>query len=692
MVGDFASAAGQRSPAESTADAIALRPAYRSDIDGLRAIAVIPVVIYHAGLAIFPGGFVGVDVFFVISGYLITSILAMELAAGQYSITNFYARRLRRLLPALAVLLILCSIVSTLLFMPHDLKEFGQSAVATALSASNIYFWLKTGYFDPDAVTKPLLHTWSLAVEDQYYLIFPILMLGAARVFKRHWRYVIGLLFAVSLLFSAVEVSHAPTAAFYLLPARMWELLLGSLLAIRPLPAGPRWLREALAGLGLALIGFAVFCFDTDTVFPGLNALVPCVGALLVIHASPRTFIAKLLSLRPLVWIGLISYSLYLYHWPVIVYAKYFLLLEPDQYRQIAFPLCIVSVGLAYLSYRYVETPFRRGAALETRRSLFLAAATAMGFFVCFGLAADRTLGFPQRLSADVRAIAAGALDTSLGRDRCDGLSAADILGGNACGLGRPAGPPSFAVFGDSFAEAVLPGIDALAVQRGEHGASLVHSGCYPLVGVSGVNLTAAEDESCRTFIDASVRYINQNSSIGKIILVGRWSSAAEGTRFGAQVFKDWYIVDQFSKDPGYDENRAVLARGIERTVAAFAGRAVYVVADIPEQPFNVPQAEALCRYLGKTCPGGVGRADFDRRQAAARRILAVGAEQSRYRLINIGERLCSSSECPAVSDGVALYSDDNHLSRAGALLIQDAFDPIFPERLTATGSHNDYR
>jgi hypothetical protein len=229
-----------------------------------------------------------------------------------------------------------------------------------------------------------------------------------------------------------------------------------------------------------------------------------------------------------------------------------------------------------------------------------------------------------------------------------------------------------------------MPAIDAVARRRGERGVSLVHVACYPLVGVIGLNISSADMEACRSFIEASVRYIGETPSIGKIILVGRWTSAAEGSRFGAEAAKDWFIVDRFSPDKGYAENRAVLARGIERTVTAFAGREVYVVADIPEQPFDVPQVEALCRYLGRPCPTGVTRADFDRRQAAARQILAAGAEKSGYRIVNVGERLCSESGCRVIADGASLYSDDNHLSRAGALSVQDAFDPIFRTRVSA--------
>jgi peptidoglycan/LPS O-acetylase OafA/YrhL len=668
----------QRAEGTVTSGELLLRPAYRAEIDGLRAVAVVPVVLYHAGIRLFPGGFVGVDVFFVISGYLITSILALELAAGRYSIIGFYTRRARRLLPALAGLLLFCSVAATLLFMPYDLKEFGQSVVAASLSLSNVYFWLKVGYFDPLATLKPLLHTWSLAVEDQYYLVFPVFMLIAARLMKRRWPWAIAVVLLLSLAVAAVEAYRVPPSAFYLLPSRMWELLLGSLLAVRPLPVGSRRLREGLAALGLVLIFAAVFCYTADTVFPGLAALPPCLGAALVIQYGPETRTAKLLSLRPLVWIGLISYSLYLYHWPLIVFAKYLLIPNEAAFGVFALPVCLLSVGAAYLSYRYIETPFRRGGALRSRRKLFQTAALAMGCFVAFGLAANVTVGFPHRLAAPTRTIALGAIDTTLGHARCDLTSAADIAAGRICHVGDPGGAPSFAVFGDSFAEALMPALDAAARQQGAPGVGLTRGGCYPLVGTVSLSDPPADAAACTAFNAAVVRYINETPSIRRIILIARWTSAAEGTRYGADASKGWFIADRDSTRSGYDENRAVFARAIARTARAFPGRSVYFVAYIPEQPFNVPQAEALCRYLGKPCPGGVPRADFDRRQAYVRQVLSTDAERLHYGVIDLGAALCSATDCPALSGGTALYSDDNHLSRTGAMSVEAALDPIF--------------
>ncbi len=266
---------------------------YRADIDGLRAVAVIPVVLFHAGARWFSGGYVGVDVFFVISGYLITTILVQDFSAGRYSIARFYERRIRRIFPALFVVVLCSSVVGHLLLLPEDLKAFAKSVVATTLFVSNIVFWGESGYFDGPAEMKPLLHTWSLAVEEQYYIAFPIVLFLLYRFASPRiasWVIALGALLSFGL--SVWGVHNAPVATFYLLPTRAWELLVGSLLAVGLVPLfRSRAVAEIAAAFGIALILFAVFTFDHDTPFPGLNALAPCIGAALLIQSGRNGFI-----------------------------------------------------------------------------------------------------------------------------------------------------------------------------------------------------------------------------------------------------------------------------------------------------------------------------------------------------------------------------------------------------------------
>ncbi|WP_420587368.1 acyltransferase family protein [Ruegeria sp.] len=299
---------------------------YRPDIDGLRAVAVVPVVLHHAGFAGVPGGFVGVDIFFVISGFLITTILAREIRDGQFSILSFYERRARRILPALFVVLAACLAVGWFLLLPNQYGNLAVSVGATLLFASNIWFWMDAGdYFGHGIEFAPLLHTWSLAVEEQFYLFFPLLLWALSRASMRVWIRVIVLISLVSLALSMYATTAHPVANFYLTPTRIWELGIGALLAVGAFPALRRPAAvEAVALIGAVLIIGSILLISDHTPFPGITAIPPCLGAAFLIWAGMygRSMIARFLTLRPVVWIGLISYSLNLWHWPVLVAAR----------------------------------------------------------------------------------------------------------------------------------------------------------------------------------------------------------------------------------------------------------------------------------------------------------------------------------------------------------------------------------
>jgi peptidoglycan/LPS O-acetylase OafA/YrhL len=376
---------------------------YRREIDGLRAIAVSSVVLYHAGLHGFGGGFVGVDVFFVISGYLITSIILLEKQAGSFTLTGFYERRARRILPALFLVMLLCLPFAWLWMMPHQIQEFSESLVAVALFSSNILFWKQSDYFDAAAELKPLLHTWSLAVEEQYYLLFPLFLLVAWRLGKRLTAGVLLILAAISLTLAQRGSLAEPAATFYLLPTRFWELLIGVLVAFylseREVgPGATRWGHEAaigeFAGLGgVLLIGYAVVALDKNTPFPGVYALIPTIGAALVIlFANPWTLIGKVLGSAPLVGVGLISYSVYLWHQPILAFLRLrtsdFELSGPGVLIYLA---AVLSAG--YLSFRFVEKPFRSKRAISKIQVIALSLA-GVGIFVSLGLEGHTTKGF----------------------------------------------------------------------------------------------------------------------------------------------------------------------------------------------------------------------------------------------------------------------------------------------------------
>lgn len=350
---------------------------YRRDIDGLRAIAVLPVILFHGGFSAFGGGFLGVDVFFVISGYLIAGILLRDLAAGRFSILGFYERRARRILPALFVVL-LASLALALAWMPPlAFRDFGQSLVATGLFASNVLFWLEAGYFDGAAEAKPLLHSWSLAVEEQYYLLFPLALAALWRFGRAGTLAALGAVALASLIAAAWATRHWPDAAFYLTPFRLWELLAGALLALwlhaRPAGPGNGW----VAGAGLLAIAGSMLGFDSTTPLP---ALLPVAGTVAVIAcAGPGTLAGRLLGSAPLVGIGLISYSAYLWHQPLFAFARIRSLYDPSPALMLG--LVALTLALAWATWAWIEQPFRhRGKAPPRalpRRAPLLGAAVA---------------------------------------------------------------------------------------------------------------------------------------------------------------------------------------------------------------------------------------------------------------------------------------------------------------------------
>ncbi len=340
---------------------------YRREIDGLRAIAVVPVILFHAGFDWFRGGFIGVDVFFVISGYLITSIIISEKQEGRFSIANFYERRARRILPPLIFVMLVCLPLAWIWMLPSQLVDFGKSIMAVSAFVSNVLFWMQSGYFAGASDVKPLLHTWSLAVEEQYYIVFPV-------VVTLLWRY--GQRWLVGLLMLALLASlgmaewgwrHQPHANFFLAPSRVWELLVGALCAFYLFGKENVKGQELLSLLGAVLIGFSVVVFDESTPFPSLYGVIPVLGtALIILFASPETLVARVLSLPLLVAIGLISYSTYLWHQPLFAFGR----LSGFLTASTSLVLIALAFVLGWLSWRYVERPFRNRQRVSLRRLL----------------------------------------------------------------------------------------------------------------------------------------------------------------------------------------------------------------------------------------------------------------------------------------------------------------------------------
>jgi peptidoglycan/LPS O-acetylase OafA/YrhL len=384
---------------------------YRPEIDGLRALAVMPVIFFHAGFGVFAGGYVGVDVFFVISGYLITSLIVEELHGGRFSLVGFYERRARRILPALIVVALACVPFAWLWLLPAEMRSFSKSLVAIAAFVSNLFFWSERGYFGTAIELKPLIHTWSLAVEEQFYLFFPLLLM----IFVRGRRAAVVLLGAISLALCLWLSQVHVHSAFYLLPTRLWELAVGAAVALwRPatgnrVPGAAGW-SSLLEGAGLSMIVAAVLMFDERTTFPGWAATLPVAGAALVIaYGSTATVVGRLLATRALVGLGLISYSAYLWHQPMLAFARHRQWLDAE--GRAATLAIVATLALAWLSWRFVERPFRDRSAWSRGQVFFLSAAGLL-LLAGIGIAGWRTDGFlAQRYPPQDQALLAAFID-----------------------------------------------------------------------------------------------------------------------------------------------------------------------------------------------------------------------------------------------------------------------------------------
>ena len=665
--------------------------AYRPEIDGLRAIAIIPVVLYHAHVPLISGGYVGVDVFFVISGYLITLILGDDIARGNFSILTFYERRVRRIFPALFVVLIASTVLAGGLLLAEELEDYSRSLLSTTLFLSNFHFMGDAGYFNAPAETKPLLHTWSLAVEEQFYIFFPVYIYVMAR-FRKRWLLPTTLaLLALSLLACIILTPYRPEAAFYASPIRAWELLTGCVLAlITPRSALPAALAQWMGAVGLAMIGIAVFTFTDATVFPGAYALVPVVGAALVIHASTANAIGAgaLLSLAPMRFVGLISYSLYLWHWPILVFYRVWRIEHPSA-LEIA-GLIAISVVLSVLSWWFVERPFRWKTLLSTRPRTLAAGSSVMAAGVALATIVILNQGFPNRYPDTVRQMLIAKGDKPK-FDACSDINVktAGLEGAalepwrqvHICPLGAPKSAvaeseATFALWGDSHAGALSPGINAAARQLGMHGVFLGRGGCVPLLGVNQIR---PGFDNCSDLAAAILSYLKERPNIRRVILASRWSIYAMGDRYGNETGNRVLIRDGEVAAPSPAHNGDVFMRGFARTLTALEemGREVVVVTQVPETEYDIPSAMARARWFGRNTDLAPKLEDYRKRQAFVTGLFDQAVSKGRMMVFHVERLLCGHRSCSVADGDRPIYIDSNHLTTQYAASLTEALLPL---------------
>jgi peptidoglycan/LPS O-acetylase OafA/YrhL len=652
---------------------------YRPDIDGLRAIAVLAVVFYHYGFSGFSGGYIGVDVFFVISGYLITALIFSEMRNGHFSLTSFYERRVRRIFPALFAFLTGVTLLSFALLLPSDLARFGKSLTATTFFSANILFWHEGGYFDAVGTVKPLLHTWSLAVEEQFYLIYPTVLFALRKSSRGRLLWWIGLLMLVSFVESFVGIRLSPVSTFYLLPARTWELMLGALLALGDYPVPQSKLaRDVLGATGIAMIGIAVVIFGDGTPFPGPAALLPCVGTALVVYSGSagKSVVGDTLSMRIPVFIGLISYSLYLWHWPLYVLASYFAINGLSILERIA--LVPLSFMLAWGSYRYVEMPFRGKKGILSRQNLFKASLLAMASTAACGGAILLSGGCLWRYDAPVRTLAAGAFDIEPSLAGCFDLSVEKIAAGRLCRLGDQHATTSFLLWGDSQAQFLAPAVSDAASRKGVSGLVVSRPGCPPLIGVE-----RSDNGDCREFSEAVAGFLRRRFDINEVILAARWSRTALGTPYARDEPREIaFLTDDNSKTESFDENRAVFARGLQRTVNfLFHGnRKIVAIGPVPEVGWPVPETSAKLLLLHSSFDIRPEVIQFKHRQQYVLSVIEGLRRTYPMTALFPSEILCGATHCDVQRNGRPYYVDVQHLSVFGGQQLVPLLEEAFPE------------
>ena len=626
---------------------------YRRDIDGLRAVAVVPVLLFHLGFSFLSGGFVGVDVFFVISGYLIGRTINQEIKSGTFSILNFYNRRFRRILPALFFMSAVIWIAITAWFLPDSAAQNGAGMLAATLSVSNILFWRTISYFT-NGENQAFLHTWSLGVEEQFYLFFPLFMVftyAVSRIARRDLLLPLTVdTAAISLALCVILKQTRVSFAFYMLPTRTWELLLGVLVSLDPIHhLAIRWRREAVATTGLLLIVLSMVLIDQHTPFPGIAALAPCLGGALLIAAGAcgATTVGRLLESRPMVFIGLISYSLYLWHWPLIIVAREGFEITTASLQS---KLLIVAASFfaATVSWWFVERPFRRPAV--SRRAIFVSSAAGALVMSAAAAALIVTGGIPNRFDRPTLQFAEFRFDRSRAyrSDVChiETNSKFSNYRRDIC-LPRPGSPPALIVVGDSHAAHLWWGLQQVAGDRPVYQATAV--GCIPLLP-EAAEAFSPECQKLRLFLRRD--FLPQRRG-DTILLSGRWSD---------------HLLPAL-------QATLVWARSI--------GINVIVAGDSPI--YSVPLPHLLARAHQHGDPGYPSQFITDRTDLTAA-VRNIAAQQGSLYL-PLQETMCPRGTCVTLTpDGTPIFFDDDHLTPAGSVWLMQRMWPRIADAVAHPG------
>ena len=641
---------------------------YRPDIDGLRAVAVIAVLLFHLKISGFDGGYIGVDVFFVISGFLITSILLRGLQQEKFSLLEFWKRRIRRIFPVLFFVMLATAVASYfVLLFPTDYSTFSQSLVAQSLFLINIFFMRTGSYFAAPAETAPLLHTWSLAIEEQFYIVFPVLLLVLFTSFKRYLLATLATATVASFAYSVWLVNIAPdqafslpfiphvwggttnlSAGFYFPLARFWELLVGALLAVTGWHIKNKSVAEVTAAGSLITIALTVVFLDDSYAFPGIAALFPVLATALLIAANQnhRTFVQQILAFPVMVGIGLISCSVYLWHWPLIVLAKQStgLILSQTAIQVIIIATFVLSI----ISYHLIERPFRTPKLWSQSWQVFGAAVVSIGILVSIGLYGVVGDGLPKRAPEPASAIAVAAADTNPREFECFRNNYRRIFGDvPQCLIGSTdeTARPSFMLWGDSHANAVMPGFEQAANETEKQGLFYAVGGCPPLITDTAFN----RDPQCTTHNQNALHYILEND-IETVFIVARW--------------KESYPLHT-------DTKTHTIYEALTETIDLIPESTNIVILHTVPQQSDFESRTLFYRTIHTQILPVIQTprdAYITTNQQSRQTIEQLAMERMNVSTIDPGDVFCDDKICSYSKNGTILYTDTNHLNTTGAL------------------------
>lgn len=647
---------------------------FRLDINGLRAWAVVAVVLYHFAVPGFSGGFSGVDVFFVISGFLMAGIVIGGFERSSFSLFGFYMARARRIVPALLVTVIAVLVAGAFILMPNDYQEMGRHARESVFFTSNLRYLSEAGYFDTASHEKWLLHTWSLSVEWQFYLFYPLALMLLQRFLPGRrsliWLHVIGLLLSLGL--SVAWVSDTPERAFYLLPARAWEMLLGGmvfLLAAERVFSDAT--RRALEWSGLALILITLFFVDAGSPWPGALALLPTLGAALVLMGARQdsiwtgSYVAQ--------WLGTRSYSIYLWHWPLMVGLTYYSLQREWSWVVLAIVLSLV---LGHLSFHLVERPASRWL---NKRSNLRALGWLLLAFVLVAVAAQlvRRSGFPERLPEAVAAIETERHNKNPRQKECLNAEARCVFGGEQVAA---------VVIGDSHADAIVTAVAGSLPDINQQGVYFKgESGCLLVEGANWALSSKHEDcEALRKELSEELAELHPGTPV---ILINRVTSYAMGDDFVNPATTPQAPMVYFSRKaakPDAEFLAEFRQHYLDSTCRLARKRELYVLMPVPDMPVEVPKAMGKAMLRGLPAEVSITRSQYHARHDFVRGLMEEASERCDVKLLDPLPYFCDERVCHGQRDGIPLYVDDDHLSEHGNRLLVPLFAPLFSKSAAA--------